>query len=66
MFYDSSDTLNRRVRLAQTEKVRYTLVMGDKEVEGKTVSVRVRQSRDTKLYERADFIRKVLGEGLNP
>ena len=36
------NTLNYRIRQAQTQKVPYMLVLGDREVESSTVSIRLR------------------------
>jgi len=38
------ETLNKKVRNAQLEKVNYILVVGDKEVESKTVNIRTRDN----------------------
>ncbi len=43
---DSSNTLNYRIRHAQTQKVPYMLVMGDREVEADQVAVRLRTEED--------------------
>lgn len=43
---DSADRMNAKVRKAQLEKVPYMLVMGDKEVEAGTVSVRLRSEEN--------------------
>jgi threonyl-tRNA synthetase len=39
---DSSERMNQKIRLAQLDKVPYMLVIGDKEIENETVSVRLR------------------------
>ena len=41
---DTSETLNKKVRNAQLEKVNFILVVGDKEVESNTVNVRTRDN----------------------
>lgn len=38
--YDSSDSLGKRIRNAQTAKVPYTIIMGDKETESGNLTVR--------------------------
>lgn len=43
---DSSNTLKYKIRNAQLEKVPYMLIIGDKDVENKTVSVRHRSGED--------------------
>jgi threonyl-tRNA synthetase len=42
----SSNTLNYRIRTAQTQKIPYMLVIGDRELEAKTVAVRQRAGDD--------------------
>mgnify|MGYP000073199811 FL=1 len=43
---EGNDTLGYKIRKAQMEKVPYTLVVGDKEMNGHTVSVRSRKNGD--------------------
>ncbi|MFT5207945.1 MAG: threonyl-tRNA synthetase [Candidatus Omnitrophota bacterium] len=43
---DSSETLGKRIRLAQSEKIPFTLVCGDKEVESGAVTLRLYASKD--------------------
>ena len=43
---DTADRMNAKVRKAQLEKVPYMLVMGDKEAEAGTVSVRLRSEEN--------------------
>jgi threonyl-tRNA synthetase len=43
---DRNEKMNYKIREAQVQKVPYMLVVGDKEVEAKTVSVRHRQAGD--------------------
>jgi threonyl-tRNA synthetase len=43
---ETNNTLNYRIREAQNQKVPYMLIVGDKEVEAETVSVRVRNGED--------------------
>lgn len=57
----SSNTLNYRIREAQNQKVPYMLVMGDREVEAQTVSVRARSGEDLgakSIPELVEFIRE--------
>ena len=42
----SSNTLNYRIRNAQTQKIPYMLVLGDREVEKDAMAVRVRNGED--------------------
>ena len=41
---DAKETLNKKVRSAQIEQVNYILVIGDKEMENKTVNIRTRDN----------------------
>jgi threonyl-tRNA synthetase len=43
---DSSNTLRYKIRGAQTEKVPYMVILGDKDMENQTVSVRHRSGED--------------------
>jgi len=38
--YDSTDTLGKRIRLAEMKKIPYMAVVGDKEVKGKSLAIR--------------------------
>ncbi|MFA5985844.1 MAG: threonine--tRNA ligase [Parcubacteria group bacterium] len=57
--YDQSETLGKRVRVAQKEKVPYILVVGEKEVADKTVSIRSRENDDEGTTSVDDFITKL-------
>lgn len=48
---EGNDTLGYKIRKAQMEKVPYTLVVGDKEMNGHTVSVRSRKMVMKALYQ---------------
>jgi len=61
-FFDSTDTLGRRIRQAQGEKIPYMLVVGDKEVKERQVTVRRRSGKDQELLSIADFSKKCLAE----
>lgn len=43
---DASETLGNKIRKAQSQKIPYVFVVGDKEVENNTVSVRARGGQD--------------------
>lgn len=53
---DRSERMNLKIREAQINKVPYTLVVGDKEVEDGTVSVRLRSGEDRGPQNLADFV----------
>lgn len=57
---ERSETLGNKIRMAQNEKVPYMIVLGDKEVEEKSISIRNREgtSSTSKLSEFVDYIKK--------
>jgi threonyl-tRNA synthetase len=57
---DRNEKLGYRIREAQLQKVPYMLVVGDKEVEAKNVSVRHRQAGDLGAQEVAAFGARVV------
>ncbi|MDA3802583.1 MAG: threonine--tRNA ligase [Patescibacteria group bacterium] len=59
---DSNETVGNKIRKATQEKIPYLLVIGDKEADGKMLSVRERGSADTKEISTTDFISKVKEE----
>ena len=56
---DRNEKLGYRIREAQVQKVPYMLVVGDKEVEGRTVSVRHRHAGDLGASDVAAFASRV-------
>ncbi|OGG42099.1 threonine--tRNA ligase [Candidatus Jorgensenbacteria bacterium RIFCSPLOWO2_01_FULL_45_25b] len=52
---DSNETLGKRIREAETQKVPYIAVMGDKEVSLNTLAVRKRGAGDTGATSAEDF-----------
>ncbi len=62
---DDRETVSMKVRRAQLQKIPFTLVVGDREVEGETVSVRDRTGRDVRgvpLREFAERLEKMVEE----
>ncbi|MDR3551912.1 MAG: threonine--tRNA ligase [Clostridia bacterium] len=59
---DRNEKIGYRIREAQVQKIPYMLVVGDKEVEAKSVSVRSRSEGDTGAMEADAFAEKLLGE----
>jgi threonyl-tRNA synthetase len=53
---DSNESLGKKIRSGKMEKVPYLLVVGDKEVEAKTVSVESRDNGKLDIATLADFI----------
>ena len=58
----SDESLGKKIRGAKSMKVPYVLVVGDKEVEGNTVSVDSRDNGNTGATPLSDFITKVTEE----
>lgn len=52
---DSQNTLKYKIRNAQMEKVPYMIILGDKDIENKTVSVRHRSGEDLGAISLEDF-----------
>lgn len=59
---EGNDTLGYKIRKAQMEKVPYTLVVGDKEMNGHTVSVRSRKNGDEGSLPVAVFVSNMIRE----
>jgi threonyl-tRNA synthetase len=58
----SSETLNKRIREAQLQKVPYVLVAGDKEIESGAVSVRNRAGEEKRGVPFEDFVARAVAE----
>ncbi|MDB5264466.1 MAG: threonyl-tRNA synthetase [Parcubacteria group bacterium] len=59
---EENESLGKRIRNAKNEKVPYVLVMGDAEVEAKTVTVESRDAGKLEPMSVADFVEKVKKE----
>lgn len=59
---EGNDTLGYKIRKSQMEKVPYTLVVGDKEMNGHTVSVRSRKNGDEGSLPVAVFVSNLIRE----
>lgn len=57
-----NEPLPARVRDAELQKVPYILVVGDKEVESDSVSVRIRHSKETRVQKLPEFIAGITQE----
>lgn len=60
--FDRNETLAKRIRTAEKERIPVIVVIGDAEVEAKTVAVRDRRSRTQESLSLDDFISKISGE----
>lgn len=59
---DRSETMQKKIKEAEEQKIPYMLIVGDKEVKAKKVSVRVRGEKDLGLMSLDKFIKKVTNE----
>lgn len=59
---EGNDTLGYKIRKAQMEKVPYTLVVGDKEMNGHTVSIQSRKNGDEGSLPVAVFVSNLIRE----
>lgn len=59
---EGNDTLGYKIRKVQMEKVPYTLVVGDKEMNGHTVSIRSRKNGDEGSLPVAVFVSNLIRE----
>ena len=59
---DRSEKLGYKLREAQLEKVPYMIVVGDKDIENGTISVRSRKEGDLGAMSIDDFIKKIVEE----
>ena len=59
---NANESLGKKIRNAKQEKIPYLLVVGDKEVEAKTISVDSRDAGKLEITSLSDFITKVTEE----
>ncbi len=59
---DRSEKIGYKIREAQLEKVPYMIILGDKDIENNTISVRARKAGDLGAMALEDFINKALEE----
>jgi len=55
-----NETLGARVRDAQTNKIPYTIIIGQKEIDSGSLSVRKRQSQDIGSFSKSEFFEIIL------
>lgn len=58
----SSETINRKIREAHGDKIPYTVIIGDKEVKERKISIRDRKNRQKNLISINEFIGAVKRE----
>ncbi|MEJ0021940.1 MAG: threonine--tRNA ligase [Candidatus Doudnabacteria bacterium] len=59
---DRNESVGKKIRDAEMEKVPYMLIVGEKEVAAKSVAVRARNQKDLGAMKTDKFIKKVSGE----
>ena len=59
---DRAEKIGYKIRSAQMEKVPYMLILGEKELESNTISVRLRDTGETISMEINEFIQKLVKE----
>lgn len=59
---DENETVAKRIRDAEMQKIPYILVVGDKEIASKSVNVRERGKKDLKVMKIYEFINKIKNE----
>jgi threonyl-tRNA synthetase len=59
---DSANRMQNKIRLAQEQKVPYMLVLGDREIEGRTVAIRNRTGDQENGVPWADFVTRLAEE----
>ena len=59
---EASETLGARIRKAQTEKIPYMVVLGDKEIQAGKVAVRSRVQGDLGPMVLEDFLKRITEE----
>jgi len=57
-----TETLGKRIREAEMQKVPYILVVGEKEATGGTVNVRTRHTKETETVPLEKFVKKITKE----
>jgi len=57
--YDKNDSLNKRVRTAEKQRVPYVVIIGDEEVANKTVAIRDRRAKEQYNLTQDEFMVKL-------
>ncbi|SFV58501.1 Threonyl-tRNA synthetase [hydrothermal vent metagenome] len=57
--YDKNDSLNKRIRLAEKQRVPYVVIIGDEEVKNETVAIRDRRAKEQYNLTQAEFMVKL-------
>ena len=57
--FASNDSLNKRIRNAEKQKVAYVVIVGDEEVENNTVAIRDRRKREQYKMKKGEFVEMI-------
>jgi len=60
--YDKNDSLNKRIRTAEKQRVPYVVIIGDEEVAGKSVAIRNRRTREQYNLSQDEFMVELIKE----
>jgi len=59
---DKTETTSKKVRNAEMQRINYILVVGDREIENKTVNVRTRDNKIVREKKADEFLKEILSE----
>ena len=59
---DSGESLGKRIRTAQNQKINYMLIVGEKEMKSKSIAVRDREKGDLGAMKVEKFLEKIQKE----
>ena len=62
IFGSENETLGKKIRDAEMQKIPYLLIVGDKEIEAKNVTARKRGEKDQKVMTASEFISQISKE----
>jgi len=60
--YDKNDSLNKRIRLAEKQRVPYVVIIGDEEVKSNTVAIRDRRKKEQYNLKSDEFMLQLVNE----
>ena len=60
--YDKNDSLNKRIRLAEKQRVPYVVIIGDEEVKSNTVAIRDRRKKEQYNLNSDEFMLQLVNE----
>jgi len=60
--YDKNDSLNKRIRLAEKQRVPYVAIVGDEEIQNSTVAIRDRRKKEQYNLKADEFMLQLVKE----